>query len=75
MVIIASATDELRAIYDQAGSSSADARDYEPGQEPISITMRINQRLQATLCKRPPEGEPPARMASWNSAASTCAGG
>ena len=38
MVIIASATDDLRAIYDQAGSSSADVRDYEPGQE--SAAMR-----------------------------------
>ena len=38
MVIIASATGNLRAIYDQAGSSSADVRDYEPGQE--SAAMR-----------------------------------
>ena len=43
MVVMVSATDNMRSIYDQAGSSSADPADYEPGQE--SAAMRAHGRI------------------------------
>ena len=43
MVIIGAARPDVQIIYDQAGSSSADVRDYEPGKE--SAAMRAKGHI------------------------------
>ena len=43
MVFIGAARPDVQIIYDQAGSSSADVRDYEPGKE--SAAMRAKGKI------------------------------